>query len=91
MNKQTINQATIVFLFISIAVFVTIDQTMPPSALPLSAPATEFSAERAIEHIKIIAQGIRIPGTPEYAVPRDYVIGELAALGLNPARARSCI
>ena len=83
MNKQDIIQACVVFIFISIAVFVTLNQTEPPNALPVSAPTTEFSAERSIEHIKIIAQGIRIPGTPEYAIPRDYVMGELTAMGLN--------
>ncbi len=84
MKKQYSIHAIVVFVFISTAVFVTIDQTLPPNAQPFSTPDNEFSAERAIEHIKIIAQGIRIPGTPEYATPRNYVMSELTALGLNP-------
>ena len=89
MKTQNIIQAIVVLVVIAAAVFVAMNQTLPPDALPASAPATEFSAERAIEHIKVIAQGIRIPGTPEYAKPRDYVMGELTALGLKPEAALS--
>ena len=84
MKKQTIIQAIIVFVVIAAAVFVVIDQTLPPNALPASAPATEFSAERAIEHIKVIAQEPRISGSLGYENARDYVMDELKALGLNP-------
>ncbi len=84
MKRQDIIQSIIVFVVIAIAVFVAIDQTLPPDALPVNAPATEFSAERAIEHIRVIATDIRIPGTAEYEKPRDYVMSELTALGLNP-------
>jgi hypothetical protein len=89
MKRQNIIQAIIIFVIISIAVFVTIDQTLPPDAIPVSAPDTDFSVERAIEHIRVIATDIRIPGTLEYEKPRDYVMGELTALGLNPELQRT--
>jgi hypothetical protein len=84
MKKQNTVQAIVVFVAIAAAVFVAIDQTLPPDALPASAPATEFSAERAIEHIKVIAQEPRISGSPGYKRARDYVMSGLTALGLTP-------
>jgi len=82
-NKKYALQAIAVFLVITVAVFVTMDQTLPPRALPASAPATQFSAERAIEHIKVIAQEPRLVGQPGFEVARDYVIGKLTELGLT--------
>ncbi len=84
MKKQNLIQAIVVFVAIAAAVFVAIDQTLPPNALPASAPDTEFSAERAIEHIKVIATESRRSGSPGYKNARDYVMGELSALGLTP-------
>ena len=84
MKKQYIIQAIVVLLVIAAAVFVTLNQTVPPDALPADAPATEFSAERAMEHIKVIASKARQVGTPGFENARDYVIGELTALGLSP-------
>jgi Zn-dependent M28 family amino/carboxypeptidase len=84
MNKQGIIQAIVVFIALTIAVIVAIDQTLPPKALPASVSATEFSAERAIEHIKVIAQEPRLIGNPGFDNAREYVMGELTALGLSP-------
>ncbi len=77
-------QAVLVLVVVGSAIFVATDQTLPPDALPSTAPASEFSALRAIEHIEFIARDIRIPGTPGYAEPRDFVVNELSALGLRP-------
>lgn len=84
MRRLKIIQAIVVFVVIAGAVFVAMDQTLPPDALPASAPATKFSAERAIEHIKVIAEEPRLVGTPAYAKARDYVMDELAKMGLSP-------
>lgn len=91
MNKQNIIQAIVVFVVIAAAVFVTIDQTLPPDPLPSSTPANEFSAERAIKHIKVIAQEPRLIGSSEFENARDYVMGELTALGLTPETQRSTV
>ena len=77
MNKQQIIQAIVIFAVITAAVFVTIDQTLPPDALPASTPDTEFSAERAVEHIKVIAQEPRLIGNPEFDNAREYVTTEV--------------
>jgi hypothetical protein len=56
----------------------------PPNPLPASAPATEFSAERAFRHVQVIAQTPRPAGTAASAAARAYMFGELQALG-SPA------
>lgn len=83
-SKKYIIQAIVVMLVIAVAVFVAIDQTLPPDALPTSAATTEFSAERAIAHIQAIAQEPRLVGDPGFAAARDYVVGELTRLELSP-------
>jgi len=91
MKKQNLIQMIVVLVVIAIAVFVTVNQTLPPDALPSSTPATEFSAERAIKHIKVIAQEPRLIGSSGFENARDYVMGELTALGLTPEIQRSTV
>ncbi|KAA0256979.1 MAG: M20/M25/M40 family metallo-hydrolase, partial [Chloroflexi bacterium] len=78
------NRVAFVFLvtFIS-AVVVTVAQTLPPSPLPANAPAAEFSAERAIEHIRVIAQQPHPTGSEENRAVREYILTELTSLGLE--------
>jgi hypothetical protein len=58
-----------------------------PSGLPdpaaTSAPSTEFSSGRALEHIRAIARKPHPMGSPENAAVRDYLVEELHALGLQ--------
>ena len=81
MKKQNLILAVIIFIALVAIVWVTLDQIFPPDALPASAPTTEFSAERAIEHLKVIATEPRLVGTSGYEIARDYIIDELTALG----------
>ena len=83
-KRLDIIHAIVVFVFLAAMVLVAIDRTLPPNSLPASVPATGFSAERAIEHILAIAQEPRISGSPGYKIARDYVMSELAELGLIP-------
>jgi hypothetical protein len=54
----------------------------PPPAVPASAPATEFSAERAGEHLRRIAGDQPTPiGSAGSDEVRDYLVAELSALG----------
>lgn len=48
-----------------------------------SAPATEFSAGRALPHIEAIAQKPHPLGSPEQAQARDYLVQRLTDLGLQ--------
>jgi MFS family permease len=55
-----------------------------PDPAPASAPPTQFSSERALEHIRAIAREPHPMGSPENAAARDYLVKELEAMGLEP-------
>ncbi|MDX5480178.1 MAG: M20/M25/M40 family metallo-hydrolase, partial [Hymenobacteraceae bacterium] len=57
---------------------------MPPEPKPADAPATEFSAERAMAHVHQIAREPHAMGTAAHAEVREYLLGQLQELGLNP-------
>ena len=58
--------------------------SLPPAPVPASAPPTEFSAERALAHVREIAQRPHPAGSPENARVREYLLAQLRALGLDP-------
>src|SRR6478735_8348065 len=55
----------------------------PPAAVPATAPDTVFSAERAMRHVAQIAQRPHPMGTADHDRLRDYIIGQLSAVGLQ--------
>ena len=55
-----------------------------PTPAPATAPAQNFSAARALNHVRAMAQKPHPPGTPEHDRVRDYVRDELTKLGLAP-------
>jgi peptidase M28-like protein len=55
-----------------------------PAVVPASAPATEFSAERALAHVRAIAQRPHPIGSADNARVREYVIAQIRLLGLEP-------
>jgi hypothetical protein len=75
--------AFLVFITLALATFLAVIQTLPPSPLPANAPATEFSAERAIRHVQAIAKQPHPTGSAANAVVRDYILAELKNLGLE--------
>jgi hypothetical protein len=52
-----VNQTIIVILIIAAAVFAGMSSLAVPAVVLSSAPATEFSAERAMDHIRVVDQG----------------------------------
>lgn len=54
-----------------------------PAPLPISAPASEFSAERSLEHVRAIAQKPHPAGSEENLRVRAYVSSALSRLGLR--------
>ena len=58
-------------------------RTLPPPPLPASAPGADFSAERAIEHVRVIAVEPRLVGSTAFTQARDYVLGQLRDLGFT--------
>lgn len=56
----------------------------PPPARPVSAPAAEFSADRALAAIDSIAAVPHPSGSPASAAVRAYLVDTLRGLGLEP-------
>ncbi len=54
-----------------------------PAPLPISAPASEFSAERSLEHVRAIAQKPHPAGSEESLRVRAYAVSVLSGLGLR--------
>jgi hypothetical protein len=55
-----------------------------PSPKPADAPATEFSATRAMADVAAIAPVPHPVGSPANAAARDYIVRRMTALGLSP-------
>jgi acetylornithine deacetylase/succinyl-diaminopimelate desuccinylase-like protein len=72
------------FLFILFIAITALSYLVPPAVVPGSAPATDFSAERAIEHLKVIAREPHPTGSIANTRTRDYIVEQLRFLGLKP-------
>ena len=55
----------------------------PPAPLPASAPESEFSADRAIAHVREAARVPHPLGSDADAAVRQYLLAELSALGVQ--------
>ena len=58
-------------------------QLATPTPLPATAPEAVFSAERAMEHLRVIAAEPRPAGSEAHAKVRQYLVDELTAMGLE--------
>lgn len=57
----------------------------PPAAVPADgAPPVEFSSGRALAQLSVISEKPHPIGTAEHAAVREYIVGQLGALGLRP-------
>src|SRR5262249_16518321 len=74
----------IVLAIIAASLYMAFSQLSPPAARPESAPAEEFSSGRARKHVEAIAQMPHPVGSAEHQRVRDYILGELSRIGLNP-------
>src|SRR5262249_48731711 len=57
---------------------------VPPSGVPATSPASEFSSERAMRHLKVIANKPHPAGSSEHKQVRDYILGAVNSMGLTP-------
>jgi MFS family permease len=58
-------------------------QLKGPSPVGEDAPASQFSALRALRHLRIIAHEPHPPGTPAHRLTGDYLLKTLADIGLE--------
>lgn len=73
-----------VLIALILIIVATLYQAQPPSPKPTTAPETEFSAERAIKHVNVIAQKPHPTGSAENVKVREYLMKELESVGLTP-------
>ena len=77
-------QALFLLAFLLVVGTLAIEMNHPPAPVPSSKPPSEFSAYRALEHLKQFARQPHPMGTPEHARSRDYLVEQLRILGLEP-------
>jgi hypothetical protein len=80
----SVTEALLTFLPILLLATIAFHSLVPPPVLPAAAPLTNFSAERAIEHVRIIAGEPHPTGSIANARARDYLLGQLISLGMKP-------
>lgn len=76
--------ALLILFCIALFSLLAILRQSPPKAVPSTAPATEFSSERALNHLRVISQKPHPIGSQEHDDVRAYILKELTALGLDP-------
>lgn len=72
------------FALLILLAALSIHQQKAPAAVAADAPPAEFSSARAMKHLAVIAEKPHAIGSPEHEAVRDYIVGELSAMGLAP-------
>jgi hypothetical protein len=83
-SSGSFKEALLTFLFILFIAIVALRYLVPPAVVPASAPVTDFSAERAIGHLRVIAREPHPTGSIANARVRDYLVEQLKQEGLEP-------
>ncbi len=81
-EQARFGSAVAALALVAALVLLAIQQTQPPTPLPASAPANVFSALRALEDLRTIAQRPHPTGSPDSARVREYILARFRALGL---------
>lgn len=75
--------AAVSLLAIAALAWMALSPALAPPA-PANAPATSFSAARAMRHVAVLAQAPRPVASAANAQARAYLVAQLRALGLDP-------
>ncbi len=81
-TKLALSISISTFLLLA-AVYYSFSSQIPFRISKIDAPLTEFSTERALVHLKKIAQKPHYIGTEEHTLVRNYLVTELEKLGLE--------
>ena len=87
MERRTVSahwSAALTVIFLAGVSRWSIAQVEPPRVVPASAPAAEFSAARAVTHLRAFARTPHPVGTKAHDEVRDYILQQLSALGVQP-------
>ncbi len=82
MRGKAASYAILLFLLLASSLCILLE--IPPHPAGETAPAAEFSAERAMLHEYQIARKPHPSGSPGHDRVRDYLVAELTRLGLDP-------
>jgi hypothetical protein len=74
----------ITFALLILIAFLAIRSIAPPTAVDENAPATEFSAARAMHDVREIAKKLHPLDSAENVRVREYLVARLRELGANP-------
>ncbi len=83
-RPASITNALLTWGFLILLAAMAILALHPPDPVPASAPPQEFSAERAMSHVRVIARRPHPIGTPANASVRQYLLEQLSTLGMEP-------
>ena len=72
-------------------IFVSVYRLHPSNVVPASAPLTEFSADRAMEHLAALSNKPHPVGSEEHARVGEYIRSQLTILGLTPEIQRTTV
>jgi hypothetical protein len=72
------------FVFILFLLVIALNSLIPSSVVPASNLATEFSAARAMEQVKVIASEPHPTGSIANTRARDYILQQLESLDVKP-------
>ncbi len=77
-------KAALTVVFVAVIAAWGIYGIRPPEAVPASAPASEFSAARAHEHLRAFARQPHPVGSAAHDAVREYIVNQLRSLGVEP-------
>jgi hypothetical protein len=73
----------LILLVLVLAAIAPLASIFPQRVTPAGAPADQFSAERALAHLPVIAAEPHPQGSPAQARVRDYLVDQLTGMGLE--------
>jgi hypothetical protein len=83
-SSVSLKETLLTFILILFMAIIAVSYLVPPAVVPGSAPATDFSAERAMKHLKVIAREPHPTGSIANTRTRNYIVEQLRFLGLKP-------
>ncbi len=76
-------RASILLIILIVATIPMFASVFPTRVTPADASAEQFSAERALVHLPVIAAEPHPQGSPAQAAVRDYLVGQLTDMGVE--------
>jgi hypothetical protein len=76
--------AALTLVFLTVVSCWSVLQVSPLPAVPATAPPTDFSAARALVHLRAFARVPHPVGTAAHDAVRDYIVQQLSGLGVRP-------